>query len=123
MNNREWFQHKIAGHDIRIDSLNARYGIPTGYGHWYLLLEEMYASGGFIDASNVNTVKALVRAHDMTDVEFMGLIDAMADMGLVLPDPWSSEKHIVNDGVIKQNDYLEQCSVYGKDGGRGNKKG
>lgn len=94
-----------------------KYGI-AGYGHFHMILEEVYASHNpILDLSEPLMLDSIASEHLMTNEELTDFIDDCCRVGLLNRELWCKQRHITSDGICDAFSFKEKKSSSGKKGG------
>ena len=110
-----YFNHSVAAHcHMGIKAIIKQYGI-AGYGHFFLLLEEVYGTHKpILDLSNPYILEAVADDHMMEPDEVVSFIDSCCSAGLFDKDLWESQRHLTSNGIVNAFNYRESKSAAGK---------
>ena len=118
-----YYNHSVSSRSHpAIMALIRKYGI-AGYGHFHLLLEEVYASHSpILDLSESMMADSIAAEHLMTFEELSDFIDDCCRVGLLNRELWCKQKHVTSDGIVDAFTFKEKKSSAGKKGGQSSRK-
>ena len=114
-----YFNHSVSARcHVGIRALVRKYGI-AGYGHYFLFLEEIYASHKpVMDLSQEYILEAIAEEHLMTMEQVSDFVDDCCRLGLFNRELWCEKRHVTSNGICEAFEYKEQKERAGKAGGR-----
>ena len=119
-----YFPHYVNAHDdIGLQKLDAIYGLAVGYGHYFILLEQIYQEGKpILDLSDELTLQVIAKGHGWKPDKLLGFVDDCVKFGILDRDLWESERHVTSRLLCETFATMESKRNAGKAGGRPKKK-
>lgn len=105
----QYFPHDVhASSDAAVERLEAKYGL-AGYGFYWHVLERVYAAGGELDISEIETVQILAsKVCGLSRDEFISMLDFCVSISLFDHVRYSERQIITSIRIKKQVKTVEE---------------
>ena len=115
-----YFPHYVnARDDIGLQKLDAVYGKAVGYGHYFILLEQIYQTNSpVLDLSDRLTTEIVAKAHEWEPEELIDFVETCVKFDVFSKEMWDCYQHVTSDLLCETFNTMAAKKRAGKAGGR-----